>query len=152
MNIENRLTSLGIAVPSISRPLAAYVPAVRSGNLIFTSGQLPMLDGQLAYEGKLGRDLTVEEGQAAAKQAALNCLAVLRDMIDNWDDIVQFVKVTGYIHSADDFFQQPAVLNGASQLLESIWGEAGKHSRAAVGTNALPLGAACEIEMVVEVK
>ena len=152
MNIESRLTSLGIVIPSISKPLAAYIPAVRTGNLIFTSGQLPMRDGQLAYQGKLGKDLSVEEGQAAAKQAALNCLAVLQDMIGDWDDIVQFVKVTGYIHSADDFFQQPAVLNGASQLLESIWGEAAKHSRAAIGTNALPLGAACEIEMVVQVK
>lgn len=152
MNIESRLTSLGIVIPSISKPLAAYIPAVRTGDLIFTSGQLPTRDGQLAYQGKLGKDLSVEEGQAAASQAALNCLAVLRDMIGDWDDIVQFVKVTGYIHSADDFFQQPAVLNGASQLLESIWGEAGKHSRAAIGTNALPLGAACEIEMVVQVK
>lgn len=152
MDIENRLNELGIVLPDVNPPLAAYVPAVRSGDLLFISGQLPMDKGALAYRGKVGRELGVAAGQAASRQAALNCLAVLYKSITAWEQFVRIIKVTGYIQCESDFTEQPQVLNGASQLLEDVFGEAGKHARVAVGVNALPLGAACEVEMVVQLR
>ncbi len=152
MDIETRLLEAGIVLPEISPTLAAYLPAVKSGQLLFISGQLPVKEGILAYQGKVGRELNLEEGQAACKLAAVNCLAVLKKHLNNWADLVQVVKLTGYINCEPDFAAQPQVLNGASQLLESVFGARGRHARAAVGVNALPLGAPCEVEMVVEVR
>jgi len=148
MDVAGRLKELGIEIPEVSPPLAAYVPAVKAGNLVFVSGQLPMVKGELAFAGKLGRDLTLEQGQEAARLAAVNCLAALFKVIENWDRLEMIVKLTGYIQSADDFSQQPLVLNGASQLMEDVFGSCGRHSRAALGVNALPLNAACEIELI----
>lgn len=152
MNIEQRLGELGIIVPEAAKPLAAYVPALKTGEYVYISGQLPVKDGDLVYTGKLGRDLSVEEGRKAAEICLINCLAALKTCIDSLDNVVRIVKITGYVQSADDFYDQPKVINGASELLEKIFGEKGKHARAAVGVNALPLNAACEVEMVVQVK
>lgn len=152
MNIEIRLKELGIEIPAASRPLAAYVPGVRTGDFIYISGQLPLQDGRLLYSGKLGRDLSVEQGQAASRVALQNCLGVLKSFLHEWEQLQQIVKLTGYIQSSDSFQQHAAVLNGASELLEQVFSERGKHARAAVGVNSLPLNAACEIEMIATVK
>ncbi len=152
MDIEARLLAAGIVLPEISPPLAAYVPAARSGNLLFISGQLPLKEGSLAYQGKVGQELNLEEGQSACRLATINCLAVLKKYIADWGQFVKVVKLTGYINCEPDFTAQPQVLNGASQLLESIFGFQGRHARAAVGVNALPMGAPCEVEMVVEIR
>jgi enamine deaminase RidA (YjgF/YER057c/UK114 family) len=152
MDVEKRLRESGIVLTEVNAPLAAYVPAVRSGNLLFISGQLPMDQGILSYKGKVGSELSIEEGQSACRQAAINCLAVLKKNLADWGQLVRIVKITGYIRCDSDFTAQPQVLNGASQLLENLFGVNGKHARAAVGVNALPLGAACEVEMVVELR
>lgn len=152
MDITGRLKELGIVIPEVTPPLAAYVPAVRAGNLVFVSGQLPMFKGELVFSGKMGRDLNLEQGQEAARLAAINCLAALLQAIGSWDKFEMIVKLTGYIQSSDDFTQQPLVLNGASQLMEDIFGSCGRHSRAALGVNALPLNAACEIELIALIK
>lgn len=152
MDVASRLKELGIEIPEVNPPLAAYVPAVKAGNLVFVSGQLPIVKGELAFAGKLGRDLTPEQGQEAARLAAVNCLAALFNVIGNWDRLDMIVKLTGYIQSTDDFTQQPLVLNGASQLMEDVFGSCGHHSRAALGVNTLPLNAACEIELIALVK
>lgn len=148
MDVARRLEELGIIIPEVSPPLAAYVPAVKAGNLVFVSGQLPVVKGELAFAGKVGRDLTLEQGQAAARLAGINCLAALYKFIKTWDKLEQIVKITGYIQSTDDFTQQPMVLNGASQLMEDVFGSCGRHSRAALGVNSLPLNSACEIELI----
>lgn len=152
MSIETRLKELKIAIPEAAKPLAAYVPALKTGEYVYVSGQLPVKDGNLAYAGKLGRDLSVEEGRKAAEICLINCLAALKSCIGSLDDVVRIVKITGYVQSADDFYEQPQVINGASELLEKIFGDQGRHARAAAGVNALPLNAACEVEMVVQVK
>ncbi|MGI6468983.1 MAG: RidA family protein [Syntrophomonadaceae bacterium] len=152
MDIEKRLRECGIVLPEVSVPLAAYLPAVRSGNLLFISGQLPMEQGVLAYKGRLGSELSIAEGQAACRLAAINCLAVLKNNLADWGQLVKIVKITGYIQCEAHFTELPLVLNGASQLLEDIFGEYGKHARVAVGVNALPLGAACEVEMLAELR
>lgn len=152
MNIEQRLSELGIIIPEAARPLAAYVPALKAGEFVYISGQLPVKDGKLLYSGKLGRDLSVEEGKKAAEICLINCLAALKSCINSWDEVARIVKITGYVQSTDDFQEQPQVINGASELLIKIFDEKGVHARAAVGVNALPLNAACEIEMVVQVK
>jgi len=152
MKIDERLIEMGIILPQAAKPLAAYVPGLKSGEYIYTSGQLPIQNGELVYRGKLGEDLSVEEGQEAARLCTLNSLAIIKDLIGNWDNLIRIVKITGYVQSAPNFYDQPQVINGASQLLEQIFGEAGKHARSAVGAASLPLNAACEIEMVVKVK
>ncbi|SHG87691.1 Enamine deaminase RidA, house cleaning of reactive enamine intermediates, YjgF/YER057c/UK114 family [Thermosyntropha lipolytica DSM 11003] len=152
MNIEQRLNNLGITIPEVAKPLAAYVPALKAGEFVYISGQLPLREGKLVYSGKLGRDLSVEEGQRAAEICLINCLAALKSCIGSLDKVERIVKITGYVQSADDFYEQPQVINGASLLLEKIFGEKGIHARAAVGVNALPLNAACEVEMVVQVR
>lgn len=148
MSIEERLSELGIVLPEPPAPAAAYVPGIIAGRLAFVSGQLPSVEGQLAAAGKLGRDLTVEEGQAAARIAAINCLGVLKALLGSLDRVEKIVKVTGYVQSADDFCDQHLVVNGASQLLQDVFGSRGQHARAAVGVNSLPLNAACEIELI----
>lgn len=148
--VEERLAAAGIVIPEVPVPLAAYVPGVVSGNLVHTSGQLPMANGALAYKGKLGQTASVEDGYAAAKQCAINCLGVVKALIGDLDRVKRVVKVVGFVNSAPDFEAQPKVINGASELLQAAFGESGAHARSAVGVAALPLGAMCEVEIVVE--
>jgi len=149
LSIEARLEELGIVIPEAAKPIAAYVPGMAAGNFLYISGQLPLVEGKLPLTGKLGRDLKISEGRDAARHSAINCLAVLKNHIDSWDQLMQIVKITGYVQSADDFYDQAQVVNGASELLQEIFGEKGRHARAAVGVNTLPLNAPCEIEMIV---
>ena len=147
--VEERLAASGIVIPDVPVPLAAYVPGVVSGNLVHTSGQLPMAKGALAFKGKLGQDASVEDGYAAAKQCAVNCLGVVKALIGDLDRVKRVVKVVGFVNSTPDFEAQPKVINGASELLQLAFGENGAHARSAVGVAALPLGAMCEVEIVV---
>ena len=151
MSYELKLKELHLELPSPPQPLATYVPAVEVGGLLFLSGVLPMRDGQLAFSGKLGRDLTVEQGMEAARLALLNALAIARQALGTLDRIRRVVKVVGYVASAEGFVQQPHVLNGASDLLVEIFGEAGRHTRVAVGAAELPRGAPVEVELIVQV-
>ena len=148
--VEERLVASGIVIPDVPVPLAAYVPGVVSGNLVHTSGQLPMVKGALAFKGKLGQDASVEDGYAAAKQCAVNCLGVVKALIGDLDRVKRVVKVVGFVNSTPDFEAQPKVIIGASELLQLAFGENGAHARSAVGVAALPLGAMCEVEIVVE--
>lgn len=145
-----RLTELGITLPQVVPPLAAYVPAARTGSLVYTAGQLPMVDGHLPQTGKLGADVTAEEGYGHARQCALNALAAI-DALVGLDRVVRVVKVVGFVASAPSFTAHPAVVNGASDLLGEVFGEAGKHARSAVGVASLPLDAPVEVELIVEI-
>ena len=147
-----KLKSLGLELPASPKPQGWYVPAVRSGNLVFVSGQLPMSQGELAVKGKLGQPLTLEEGREAAKLCLLNVLAALEGNGFPLESVRRVVKLRGYVQSAPDFYEQPKVLNAASELLTEIFGDEGKHARAAVGVAALPLNAAVEIEAIFEMK
>jgi enamine deaminase RidA (YjgF/YER057c/UK114 family) len=151
MEIEKKMRGLGLELPEVPKPVASYVPAVRSGNYVYTSGQVPFVKGELMHRGKLGGDLTIEQGYECARVTAMNCLAAVKSVIDDLDRVKQIVRVTGFINSAPGFSDQPKVLNGASDLLVEIFGERGKHSRLAIGTSELPLGAPLEIDMVVEI-
>lgn len=148
--VEEKLVSVGVVVPDVPLPLAAYVPGLISGNMVYTSGQLPMVNGQLAFKGRLGENASVEDGYAAAKQCACNCLGVVKALIGDLDRVKRVVKVVGFVNSTADFEAQPKVINGASELLQAAFGEAGVHARSAVGVAALPLGAMCEVEIIVE--
>lgn len=150
-HVESKLAALGLTVPQVTVPLAAYVPAVRTGNLIFTSGQLPMIEGALAATGKVGGSVTPEEAAELAKVCALNAIAAVRSLIGDLDKVVRVVKVVGFVASTPEFTGQPAVVNGASNLLKEAFGDAGVHARSAVGVAALPLDAPVEVEMIVEV-
>ncbi len=152
MSVEERLNELGIILPAVSAPVAAYVPAVRAGDFVFTSGQLPMVEGQLKYTGVVGEDLDLEQGVDAARICALNAVAAVKSVIGDLERVEQVVKLTGWVASADGFTDQPKVMNGASELVGEIFGEKGKHARAAVASNVLPLGAPVEVEMIVKVK
>ena len=149
--IENLLLDLGITLPNAPTPIAAYVPAKRGGNLIFTSGQLPMVNGELISKGLLAQDVEIEEAKKAARICTINALAAIKGLIGDLDQIQQIVRVVGYVASVPTFTQQPAVVNGASEFLLEIFGENGKHSRSAVGMAVLPLNASVEIELIVEV-
>lgn len=151
MDYEKKLQSLGLALPSPPKPVATYVPAVRSGNLLFLSGMIPMVEGKMAMVGKLGKELTVEQGQQAARITLLNALAVIKAELGSLDQIKRIVRIGVHVASAEGFTQQPAVANGASDLLVQIFGEAGRHARLALGAAELPLGAPVELEMIVEV-
>lgn len=151
MSIADRLRELGIDLPIPPRPVAAYIPAVKTGNLLFISGQLPSEAGQLRYSGKVPDDLSPDDAKAAARLAAINCLAVAQTELGSLDQVTRVVRVTGHVASSAGFTGQPGVVNGASELLAEIFGEAGRHSRAALGAAELPLGAAVEIEMILEV-
>ncbi len=146
--IEDKLIELGLQLPIAPIPLASYVPAVVVDNLIFTSGQIPVLEGELKFKGKIGKDLTAEEGRSAAELCLLNCLSVIKNSAGSLDKIEKIIKVTVFINSADNFTGQPKVANGASDLLVKLFGEKGKHARSAVGVNELPINAAVEIEMI----
>lgn len=152
MSIEIRLQEMGLALPVAPKPVAAYVPAVKSGNYVYTAGQIPFVDGALAYKGKVGSDLTVDQGYAAAKICALNCLGAVKSVIGDLNDIVRVVKVTGFVNSAAGFTAQPAVINGASEIFGQLFGANGEHARSAVGVSELPIDAAVEVEIIVEVK
>lgn len=150
MSYENKLKELGLTLPAPPKPVANYVPAVRVGDLLFLSGVLPSRDGQLVMTGKLGERLTVEQGVEASKVAVLNGLSIIRNQIGSLNRVKQIVKMVGYIASAPGFTDQPQVLNGASDLLVAVFGEAGRHARVAVGAAELPRLAPVEIELVVE--
>jgi enamine deaminase RidA (YjgF/YER057c/UK114 family) len=145
-----RLTELGLVLPPVPAPAGAYVAAVRSGSLVFTAGQLPLVDGALAATGKLGDEIGAGPGRQLARTCALNALAAVDDLV-GLDAVVRVVKVVGFVASAPGFTAQPAVLNGASELFGEVFGEAGAHARSAVGVAELPLGAPVEVELVVEV-
>lgn len=146
----DRLTQLGIQLPSVAPPAGAYVPAVRSGSLVFTAGQIPFVDGKIAATGKVGAEIGPEEAKALARTCVLNGLAAV-DALVGLDAVVRVVKVVGFVASAEGFTGQPTVLNGASELIGEIFGEAGRHARSAVGVAELPLGVPVEVELVVEV-
>jgi len=150
--IEDKIKELGFELPEAPKPVAAYVPVLKVDNLIFTAGQIPFVKGELKYKGKLGKDLTIDEGKKAAEVCALNCLAAVRTIIKDLDEIEHIVKLTVFVNCIDGFTNQPQVANGASELLEKIFGGKGKHARSAVGVSGLPLDAAVEIEMIVKVK
>ena len=149
--IETKIQMLGLILPEIPKPLASYVPAKQSGKLVFTAGQLPLVKGDLVSKGILGQDVLVEEAHKAAQICTLNALAAIKGVIGDLDRINQVVKVVGYVASTSTFTQQPAIINGASELLLEIFGEAGKHARSAVGMAVLPLNASVEVELIVEV-
>jgi len=146
-----RLAELGLALPAVATPLAAYVPATQAGTLVFTAGQLPLADGALLATGKVGDAVSVEEATACARTCALNALAAIDGLV-GLDAVRRVVKVVGYVASTPDFTGQPAVVNGASELLRDVFGDAGAHARSAVGVVALPLDAPVEVELIVEVQ
>ncbi|HKS45367.1 MAG TPA: RidA family protein [Amycolatopsis sp.] len=147
----DRLSELGITLPPVAAPVAAYVPAVRTGSLVYTSGQLPFIEGELAATGKVGGEVSPEEAQRHARTCALNALAAAH-ALTGIDSVVRVVKLVGFVASAEGFTGQPAVINGASELLGEIFGESGAHARSAVGVVELPLGAPVEIELILEVE
>lgn len=149
---EARVRDRGIRIPTLPPPVAVYVPAVRTGDLVFASGQTPTIDGVLQLEGRLGEAVSLEQGRSAARLAALNCIAEVRGLLGSLDRVARVVKLTGYVASAPGFGQQPAVINGASEVIEEVFGAAGRHARAAVGVAALPGGAPVEVELIVEVR
>ena len=155
MEVEKKLAEMGLSLPAAPTPVANYVPAVRSGNLLFVSGHGPgvLKDGKLSYiQGKLGRELNVEQGYEAAKQVTLNILQSIKGVIGDLDKVRRVVKVLGFVNCTEDFPDQPRVINGCSDLLVALYGERGRHARSAVGMNQLPFGIAVEIEMVLEVE
>ncbi|MHB9093257.1 MAG: RidA family protein [Eubacteriales bacterium] len=150
--MEKKLRELGLELPEPTQPVAAYVPTVRVGNLVFCSGQICTVKGELAFKGKIGAELSVPEGYEAAKIAVLNCLSAIVNEIGSLDRIVRIVKLTGWVNSVSGFVEQPFVINGASELLEKIFGDKGKHTRVAISANGLPLDSPVEIDMIVEVE
>lgn len=152
MSPEERLAQLGLMLPSPPTPVAAYVPAVVVGDLVFVSGQGPIRDGRPEFQGVVGADLSEEQGYAAARLAALNALSVLKAEFGSLSEIRRIVKLTGWVRSAPGFGRQPFVINGASELLEAIFGEAGKHARTAIGTSELPFGVPVELELIVAIR
>lgn len=151
MSYEAKLKALGLELPPPPQPIATYVPAVRAGDLLFLSGVLPMRNGQLAFSGKLGRDLTVEEGIEASKLCLLNALAIAKQELGSLDRISRVIKIVGHVASAEGFVQQPQVLNGASDLLVTLFGESGRHARVAVGAAELPRRAPVELEVILSI-
>ena len=150
--IEETITKIGLKLPEAPKPVAAYIPAKQTGNLVFTAGQLPMVNGELISKGLLGQDVEIDEANKAARICTLNALAAIKGVIGDLDRIKQIVRVVGYVASVPTFTQQPAVVNGASELLLEIFGENGKHARSAVGMAVLPLNASVEIELTVEIE
>ncbi|MBL1120143.1 RidA family protein [Streptomyces sp. 110] len=145
--VEAKLGELGLRLPSITHPIGAYVPALRMGQLVSTSGQLPMLDGEIRAKGKVGAEISAEEAKDLAQLCCLNALAAIKGVIGDLDRIERVERVVGYVASAPDFIAQPLVVNGASELLGSVFGERGTHVRSAVGVAVLPLGSPVEIEL-----
>ena len=152
MSVEERLAELGLTLPEVAKPVAAYVPGVLEDGWLYVSGQLPLREGKLAYQGKVGADVTPEQAYEAARLCALNILAVARSLAGSLDRIRRVVKVVGFVNSAPGFTGQPQVVNGASELLGQVFGERGRHARSAVGVAELPLDAAVEVEAVFRVE
>jgi enamine deaminase RidA (YjgF/YER057c/UK114 family) len=152
MTIEEKLRQMGLELPEPAAPVAAYVPTVRTGNLVFVSGQVPREKGELKFRGHLGSDVSLEDGRAAARLCALNALSAIKKEIGDLARLRRIVKVTGFVASSAGFTDQPKVLDGASVFLGELLGDRGKHARAAVGVSELPLGVAVEIDMIVEVE
>ncbi|MFD0482037.1 RidA family protein [Kineococcus sp. GCM10028916] len=152
MSTTERLAELGLTLPAVAAPVASYVPAVRDGDLVFTSGQLPFVDGQLAVTGKVGGSVDADTAQQLAATCALNAIAAAASVVGSVDDIVQVVKVVGFVASDPSFTGQPGVINGASDLLREVFGDAGQHARSAVGVAVLPLDSPVEVEIVVRVR
>ncbi|MCZ4499935.1 MAG: RidA family protein [Marmoricola sp.] len=148
---EERLAALGLSVPAVAKPVAAYIPAVRTGDLVFTSGQLPMREGQLMATGKVGGEITLDEAVACAQQCALNALAAISAELGSLGAVTRVVKVVVFVASTSDFTSQALVANGVSELLGEVFGDAGRHARSAVGVPVLPLDSPVEIEMIVAV-
>ncbi len=152
MKPSQRLQELGITLPPVTAPVGSYVPGIRSGNHIFVSGQIPLKSGAITCAGKVGGDVTLEQAAAAARQCGLAALAIAADVAGGIDNISRIVRLAVFVNSAPGFTAQPKVANGASDLMVEIFGDAGRHARAAVGASELPLGAAVEVEMMAEVK
>jgi enamine deaminase RidA (YjgF/YER057c/UK114 family) len=148
--VEQKLTELGLILPEVAAPAGSYLPAMISGNLVFTAGQLPLVDGKLMATGKHGAEITVEHGAEMAQRCALNALAAVKSVLGDLDRVKQIVKIVGFVASVPEFTSQPAVINGASEFLQQLFGNAGKHARSAVGVPVLPLDAPVEIELIVE--
>lgn len=150
MSVESKIAELGLALPPVATPAGAYVPAIVSGNLVFTAGQIPLVDGQLMATGKVGAEISAEFATEIAQRCALNALAAIKSVIGDLDRVKRVVKVVGFVASTPDFTGQPGVLNGASEFLGAVFGDAGKHARSAVGVAVLPLDAPVEVELIVE--
>ena len=149
-DVRAKLAELGLTLPVAALPIAAYVPAVRTGNIVFTAGQLPLVEGAMAQTGKTGGDVSVERAKELAQICALNALAAV-ELVADINKIVKVVRVVGYVNGAAGFVNHPAVVNGASELFVHIWGDAGKHARSAIGVAELPLNSPVEIELTVEI-
>ena len=152
VKVEERLRELGVKLPEPGKPLAAYVPYVRTGNLVFISGQVCTVDGELRYKGKVGEDVTEEQAYEAARIAAINLLAILKSAVGDLDKVKRIVNVHGYVNSAKGFVRHPMVINGASEFLVEVFGDKGKHSRCALSCNELPFDTPVEVEMIAEVE
>lgn len=150
MSLEQQLKKLGFLLPDPPKPVATYVPVIRAGDVLYLSGVLPSRDGKLIFQGKLGRELSVPEGYEATQLALLNALAIIRDELGALEQVKRLIRMTGYVASAEGFTGQPAVVNGASDLLVQLFGENGRHARIAVGVAELPLGAPVELELIVQ--
>lgn len=150
--IDEKIKQLGFSLPNAPKPLAAYIPGLHVDNLVYTAGQLPMIDGELKFKGKVGAEINDSDGSKAAEICALNCLSVVKSVVGDLDLVERIIKLTVFVNSADGFSNQPKIANGASELIVKIFGESGKHVRSAVGVNELPLNAPVEIEMIVKIK
>ena len=152
MNIEKRIEELGIVLPEAAAPAAMYVPVKKTGNLLFVSGQIPVKEGKMQFEGKAGKDKTLEEAQEAARLCAINIIAAVKAYVGDLDKVKSIVKITAFVASETGFDKQHLVANGASELLFDVFGEAGRHTRSAVAVNQLPLNATVEVEAIIEVE
>ena len=150
MDVRAKLAEIGLTLPVAAKPVAAYVPAIRTGNIVFTAGQLPLVDGKIPATGKVGGPVSIDDAKELAKVCALNCLAAVETVADV-NKIVKIVRVVGYVNGVAGFVSQPAVINGASELFLHIWGDTGKHARSAIGVAELPLDAPVEVELTVEI-
>ena len=150
MSVESRLAELGLELPEVATPAGAYVPAVISGNLVFTAGQIPLVDGKLMAEGRLGAEISAEEGKQIAQRCALNAIAAVKSVLGDLERVKKVVKVVGFVASTPEFTAQPGVVNGASELLQAVFGDKGIHARSAVGVAVLPLNSPVEVELIVE--
>lgn len=152
MIIEKKIKELGLKIPDTPKPIAEYIPAKKIDNLVYVSGQGPIKKGEFLYIGKVGKEVTLEQGYECAQQCCLNALAAVKSVVGSLEEIEEIVKVRGFVNSTDDFLDQPKVINGASELLVKIFGEEGRHSRTALGTSVLPDDIPVELEMIVKVK
>lgn len=152
MNIERRLLQLGLELPEVPTPVGSYVPVQIWGNIAFTSGQTAFINGERRYLGKVGKEVSLEEGALSARDACLNCLASLKKELGTLDSVSKVIKVVGYVNSTPGFIRQPEVVNGASDLLVQLWGEHGRHARSAIGVAELPVNTSVELELIVGIK